>query len=292
MSPSNGRKPMKAPKPEAVKRLVKFIIERHQIYLRRFVEKLPKPWTTDKILRQYRFCNVYRELDTVTLWIAKNWRQPNERDPDLWFAFAVARLVNWPETLSAIGYPVPWNATRFMNVMNARAARDQQLYSGAYMISTHGVKMNKAKYLAAEALTPMWKNREEIRPRKGELLFDLHQRLINCRDLGTFMSGQIIADLKYAAPYRKAADWQSFAASGPGSRRGLNRICGVDINDPWNEDYWKSELLMLLGSVNPRLPKIMEPLHAQDLQNCLCEFDKYERVRLNQGRPKSTYPGV
>lgn len=32
-------------------------------------------------------------------------------------------------------------------------------------------------------------------------------------------------------------------------------------------------------------------LDAQDLQNCLCEFDKYERVRMGQGRPRSRYPG-
>ncbi len=27
-------------------------------------------------------------------------------------------------------------------------------------------------------------------------------------------------------------------------------------------------------------------LHAQDLQNCLCEFDKWMRVRLGEGKPK------
>jgi hypothetical protein len=36
----------------------------------------------------------------------------------------------------------------------------------------------------------------------------------------------------------------------------------------------------------------MPQLHAQDLQNCLCEFDKYERVRLGEGRPKAKYNGV
>ena len=36
----------------------------------------------------------------------------------------------------------------------------------------------------------------------------------------------------------------------------------------------------------------MPMIHAQDLQNCLCEFDKYERVRLNEGRPRSNYPGL
>jgi hypothetical protein len=30
-------------------------------------------------------------------------------------------------------------------------------------------------------------------------------------------------------------------------------------------------------------------LHAQDLQNCLCEFDKFERARLGEGKPKRKF---
>jgi hypothetical protein len=33
-------------------------------------------------------------------------------------------------------------------------------------------------------------------------------------------------------------------------------------------------------------------LCLQDIQNCLCEFDKYQRVKLNQGKPRSSYPGA
>jgi hypothetical protein len=32
--------------------------------------------------------------------------------------------------------------------------------------------------------------------------------------------------------------------------------------------------------------------HLQDVQNCLCEFDKYERVKYGQGKPRSSYPGA
>ena len=92
--------------------LFAFIRERHQIYRRREVGK-SKPWTTDPILAEWRFCNVYRELDTVTKWIAANWREPHKDDPDLWFAMAIARFVNWPDTLAELGYPVPWNPRRF-----------------------------------------------------------------------------------------------------------------------------------------------------------------------------------
>lgn len=275
-----------------VQRFVKFIVERHAIYERK-KKGLPKPWTKDPILQKYRFCNVYRELDTVTQWIAKHWRKPNELDPDLWFAMAVARLVNFPDTLHSLGYPVPWFEGGFILVMEKRKRNGCQLYNGAYMISTHGVKMDKAKYLAKKALTPMWNNRYKVRPKMNEPLFSLHKRLIQQRDLASFMSGQIIADLKYAKPYRGAKDWRTFAVSGPGSRRGLNRLIGWSVNNPWKEDDWYSKLRELQETINPMIEKAkMIPLHAQDVQNCLCEFDKYERVRRSEGRPKSTYPGV
>ncbi len=55
-----------------------FVHERHQIYLRRQAGQ-PKPWTANPILQQYRFTNVYRELDRVTIWIRENWREPHNR---------------------------------------------------------------------------------------------------------------------------------------------------------------------------------------------------------------------
>ena len=32
--------------------------------------------------------------------------------------------------------------------------------------------------------------------------------------------------------------------------------------------------------------------HAQDVQNMLCEYDKLQRVRLGEGRPKQLFPGA
>lgn len=40
-----------------------FISKRHLIYKNRFVEKLEKPWTDDKILMDFKFTNVFRDLD-------------------------------------------------------------------------------------------------------------------------------------------------------------------------------------------------------------------------------------
>ena len=69
-----------------------YINERHAIYLKRFIGE-PHPWTDDEILQTYSFCNVYRELDKVTVWIRENWKEPYADHPNLPFAMAMARHV-------------------------------------------------------------------------------------------------------------------------------------------------------------------------------------------------------
>jgi hypothetical protein len=116
----------------------------------------------------------------------------------------------------------------------------------------------------------------------------MHERLMQFDGLGSFMAAQAVADLKYVEPLLTALDWYTFAASGPGSRRGLNRVLGYEITAPWSEANWYQQLQMLRKDIERFLPTMFE-LHAQDLQNCLCEFDKYERVRLGEGTPKQLY---
>lgn len=276
-----------------VDELVTFIVARHDIYLARSKGK-PKPWTKDPILQRYKFCNMYRELDTVTEWVSRHYRTPLHGNPDLWFGMAVARWVNWPATLYEIGLPVPWNKKKFLKVMRDRQRRREKVWTGAYMIGTQGHAMDKALFIAEGVLEPLWEQRKYLRPRSDDTLETFAQRIISVKNQGRFMVGQIVADAKYEPDsiLRNAADWNTFAVSGPGSRRGLNRVVGRDKNLHWREADWHANLMELRTAVNAKLPKHMERLHAQDLQNCLCEFDKYERVRLGEGRPRSLYPGA
>ncbi len=272
-----------------VAHFVVFVRERHAIYERRTAGQ-PKPWATDALLLDYKFCNVYRELDTVTRWITSSWRIPYAADPDLWFAMVVARLLNRPATLDALGYPARWKGERFIKLVHRLKAEKIPAFSGAYMISTHGRSMDKAEFLATHVLTPLWKNRAYIRPLEGDTLSSFAGRLREQFGMGSFLTAQVVADVKYVAPLLDCEDWWTWASSGPGSRRGLNRICGREIGKAWREDVWLTTLDDLARVALPELAD-MPGIHAQDLQNCLCEFDKYERVRLDQGRMKSRYNG-
>lgn len=277
-----------------MERLIYWIKERESIRIKKESGSF-KPWTDDAILQSYRFCNVHREDDKVTRWIKQYWRDPYSANPYVWFAMIVARLVNWPDTLGELAYPVPWIPHLFVMRMNRRQQQGEKLFTGAYMIhadATHGG--TKAEYLAEGVLTPIWKDKnllcQHFHP--SSTLQYAFNALRKYRDMGEFMVGQVIADVKYTSRLADVDDWWSWATPGPGSRRGLNRLLGRHPNEKWKKGEWEVELQKLIQVAQPQIEKTVGRLHAQDWQNTLCETDKYSRVLFGEGKPRSKYQGV
>lgn len=265
------------------------------MYLRR-MEGQPPPWTDDPILRDYRFTNVYREDDKVTVWIRENWRAPHADDPDLWFAMCVARLLNRPDTLEAIGYPVPWKSTthsydvKFARTLLDRKRRGEKIFNAAYIVSTNGIMIDKLAYVKDHVLEPLWFARDRLRPREGDTLCSYHMTLGQMQGFGSFMTGQVIADIKYHRPLIAAQDWHTFACSGPGSRRGLNYVLGRDRKAPWTEEEWRLEAGRLRERLVPMFEHAQMPRpHGQDVQNLLCEYSKMHRAMYEGKMPKQRY---
>jgi len=283
---------------ENFKKMLYWMEERQRIYLRKEAGE-PKPWTKDPILRDNKFCNVYREQDKTTVWIKENWRDPYADHEDLWFAMLVARLINKPDSLQELGVPLPWSAKRFTQVIHKRTQRGDTVFSGAYIVSTNGIAMDKVDYLAERVLTPIWNARKQVRPVAVDTLDAFHKRLIQFNGVGSFIGAQVVADMKYTPILCNADDWYAFAASGPGSRRGLNRVLGRPPAAAWSEEGWRNalrELWVALGD-DKRYAKLRaegvfpQPVHCQDLQNVCCEFDKMMRISNGEGRMKATYKG-
>jgi hypothetical protein len=108
-----------------------------------------------------------------------------------------------------------------------------------------------------------------------------------CYNIGTFQAGQNVACIKYVEPFRDARDWWTWAYSGDGSRRGLNRLLGRPVDARWEETAW---LLAARKAREQLLPRMMDAgvpkLHLQDMQNVWCETDKYARVAHEGGKLK------
>lgn len=271
-----------------VSKFMYWIEERHKIYLRKKSGQ-PRPWTKDRVLDMYKFCNVFRENDRVTVWIADNWRDPCKDLEDIWFYMAIARFINSTNTLAKLPPPSKnWSASKLENSLTSIRSSGDKVFGGAYIISTSGASRKKVEYVVHDILTPLWNDRRILRPTKNDTLQSFANRLSPYRGMGSFMVGQVVADIKYTPPLLMADDWGTFALMGPGSRRGMNRLLGMDKRKALQYDEWLENLLTLRETVNAKhiLPS---PIHAQDMQNCLCEFDKYMRAVLGEGRPKQLY---
>ncbi len=269
---------------------VYWIKEREAIHQKR-LRRQEAPWTNDQILQQYRFCNVRREDDRVTRWVHENWLRPNANAVRLYgesvFAMAVARLVNWPESLAEVGFPAPWRPEKFTRILNARKAAGKKVFTGAYMVRAIEAKNGetKADYLAEYVLNPLWRARRQA---PCSSLQALHTWLLPFYGMGSFLAAQVVADVKWTALLRAAPDWYTWAAPGPGSMRGLNRVLGRAVDTAWQKEDWHTTLLALRKVALPKLFKSLQNLDAQNVQNCLCEFDKYRRA-VEGGRPKQNF---
>jgi hypothetical protein len=280
--------------------LLKYMQERHLIYLRREAGQ-PKPWTRDLILQQYRFCNVYRELDTVTIWIREHLREPIEeaKIPYGWFLLCMARQINWPDTLQEIldaeGLPLSvgeYDAKRVRDVMMKRRARGEKVYTGAYMVYAQNNDNAKPGWTCEHVLQSVWKERKQIDTwfTRGDMR-SAWSALIPHPGWGGFMAYEVVCDARYMKQYGGHWDPNEWAHAGPGAIRGLNRLLGRDKKAKLPQADAVPLMQQLLKSIQPDWPYKPE-LELREIEHSLCELDKYQRVKLGEGRPRSLYPGA
>ena len=266
--------------------LVYWINERERVR-RKKESGASKPWSDDPVFQEVYFCNVHREHDKVTKWIRTNWSHPAH--PNFPLAICVARIFNYPPTLTSFGFPDVWDPEALRGVLLTREWKGMQTWSGAYLITTHGRKMSKVEY-CVEILNAAHAADLSVPLSMCETLEGAQRAIRQLEGFGSFLAAQVVADLKNTEGYhlRDAEDWWEFSAPGPGSLRGLGWFYGRATVPESQYDY------LIRGVeeyVTPRLNPEVGRLCAQDLQNCLCEFDKYMRVKTGSGRSKRRYEG-
>lgn len=266
-------------------RFIYWVRERHNIFLRRR-SGMPNPWTDDEILRSYRFCNVRRMNDKVSIWLLENWYKPYFNHPNMLYAVALARFLNLPQTLAEVGFPEVWNETAIKKALYARKSRGDVTFNGAYIVRG-GDGKDKIDGVVSYFVRPLVDDPPVINTNSME---ETWGALRNRYGFGSFTAGQVVADLRWAMK-GSWTDKMNWAPAGPGSIRGMNRLQSRPIGQVLTQDQFLSELRCLMGTVIKKLPQVTSTLECHDYQNCLCEFDKYERV-LHTDRKLRTFKGT
>ena len=287
--------------------LVYWIRERESIRLRRLAGA-PPPWTSDPILQIYKFCNIRRRDDRVSQWVLNHVIALPTPEGSLGLLYmgmflALCRWNNWPPTIQEILDTKLWPTVypqwhEMGKLIDARRARKEKAWTGSYIcraeraIDGHDfgdwgkgayvtrIVIQREMNLAAQDL------RVALRTNTRQAVATVLQR---CYGWGSFMAGQVVDDWSWTPLLKDATDHYTWAPQGPGSIRGLNRLNGLLLTHRWKDDDYLAELRELRSEVLEELGPKYADLSLHNLSNCLCEVDKFLRVKNGEGRPRSLY---
>ena len=282
------------------KEFLHWVSERESIRQKRLLGE-KAPWTRDPILRTYRFCNVRRRDDRVSQWIINHIITPYAGHPNLWIMLGLARYLNWPPTITALIEMRLWPLKKNPDweaigaFLDLRVKEGVQVYTGAYMIraeSNHDAEWyswGKGRYVAEVVVGGLWADRAAVTPGLGRSVEAAWAAVKGHYGWGSFMAGQLVADLTYTPLLDNAPDLYTWAPLGPGSRRGLNRMHRQELTKVWSQDAAVEVMRHLRELILSELGLSFREMTLHDVQNCLCEVDKYLRVKSGEGRPRSLY---
>jgi len=291
-----------------------FVEEREQIRLRKEAD-LPYPWTDDPILRDYKFTNVHRHHDRTSRELREMFYNPRFENsmPTLLMNAAHYRYFGTYEFASALG----WTSFNDMDddhwewvkeLAEDRLANKERVFTGAYVITNQGISAPKQEVVVDYFLKALHKKAEELcKIAEDGYSWEAvatEMRKINGFGGSGFMTKEILLDTTYTSfwlnhnnivnhpkdgRFTFPADWDDWTPIGPGARRGAARVSGDEDAKPLKEDIAGDVIFQLGMNQDLFLPDEWDRLAPHDIQFQLCEFDKYERVRLGQGRPRSRY---
>lgn len=274
-----------------------WVCEREAVRIRKD-KGLREPWTDAAILAKYRFCNVRREDDSVTVWVREHIRQPFADHPNLWFMLAIARWINWPATLHEMidggAWPVDgaFQPANMIGTLRGREEEGKKVFTGAYTINAPSTKgASKIDYVANVVLGEPWKARAKVVDLlSGRLtpasLRSIHAALMKFQGWGAFMAYQVVVDMRFTRLLDRAEDVSTWAAAGPGTIRGLNRLAGRRLDYPLEQYRALADMRELYATVPHETGVAMD---FSDVPNILCETDKYLRVLNGEGAPRALY---
>ncbi len=196
----------------------------------------------------------------------------------------------------------------------AQTKKDEgtKVFTSAYVISNGGRTCSKPEYVSSYVVKSLYEKAESICEvaRETKSWRSLAKVLGKSQGMGGsgFMAKETMLDLTYTSFWEQAKgnaipedntchtfpdDWEKWTPIGPGGRRGIARIFGFDDmkNLPTITEEQRLKGVMELYELQNPFWNVEKygSLSPTDVQFQLCEFDKYERARLGQGRPKKKY---
>lgn len=276
------------PRPGVYELYWHFAAERQKAFESRVAGE-PWPWSSDPILIEYKFCNVFRAADRVSQYMIRNvaYRDDDSTPQDRLFQIVAFRTFSnirtWESVTEILGRS-PRIADlydgAFESALNITKERNGGLYTGAFILYATNAYGRSLKHLNhVELFKDMFVNAglaESLL--KAVSLRDVYDQLHAFPLMGDFMSYQTAIDLNYSAYINFSED--DFTQPGPGAVRGIKKVFtdlgGLTPQEVimWMVDHQEEEFTRLGYEFKGLWGR---RLHAIDAQGLFCETDKYCR---------------
>jgi hypothetical protein len=302
----NKRKSLSSPEPTVVfETYWRFAAERLDMYYRRLRGE-STPWTSDPVLKTYRFTNSYRAADRVSQYLIREIQYHPDRPQtphELFFRTLLFKIFNKIETWEALERahgPLAWKGidlNRIDRTLSALRESGHAVYSAAYIMPApaFGAKRKHTNHL--KLIESMMADRLADRLRQAPDLGSVYERILRYPGLGPFLAFQYAIDLNYSELLDFSED--DFVVAGPGAIDGISKcFASTGTRTPeevirWVTDRQERELI----SRGINFPGLFgRKLHLVDCQNLFCEISKYARVAhpevrgvANRRRIKQSY---
>lgn len=265
-----------------------FASERQAAFERRIAGK-PFPWTEDPILREYKFCNVYRASDRVSQYMIRDVCyhdepcSPEDRVFQIVAFRTFSKINTWTAVREFLGhYPTLGDLIDegFSKALDHAKQQYGGLYTGAFILCANNAYGQYLKHLNhVELFRHMF-----LHDALGEQILaasslrEIYELLHGYPLMGDFMSYQIAVDLNYFDLIEFSEN--EFTKAGPGALRGISKVF-ENLGDytpteviHWMVDHQEAAFENLGLPFNGLWGR---RLHAIDCQGLFCETDKYCR---------------
>lgn len=219
-----------------------FASERQNIFIKKLNGE-PSPWTDDKILQDYKFCNSYRVNDRVSQYLLKNviYNGKKYSDADMIFRIILFKLFNKESTWQLLLNNFhditlkTFNVKEYSKVLENAISSGIKIYNDAYIScasKAFGYDRKHDNHL--ELLNKMFNvDKTQDKIIKCQTMKEGFDIIKSYPLIGNFMAYQLVTDINYS----EVVNWREdeFTIAGPGSLRGIKK-CFIDKGSLSNED--------------------------------------------------------
>lgn len=284
-----------------------YLTERENVRLRKEAGDF-FPWTEDTILQTYKFTNVRRHHDRTSNELREMFYKKHFNDDrrSILMNCATYRYFGTYEFAKEIGWQ-DYDSFDFDFIEDTaadRLANRERVFTGAYVITNQGISAPKQEVVVRYFLKALWEATPEIvkLAQISQSWEQVARRMMKLNGFGGtgFMTKEVLLDTTYTGFWEHyhedpnelgftfPADWGQWTPIGPGALRGAARVLGDESAKSLKQEQ-AFQCIMNLVNLQDLYFGHEFTLSPTDIQFGLCEFDKYERVRLGQGKPRSKY---